>query len=670
MNKPQPTPNPAPADLADMLRRASTHHQRGQLREAETLYRDIIAAQPDHFDALHLYGVLMHQRGQQAEALRLIGQALAANARSGPAHSNRGLVLAVLERHDEALASYDAAIALKPDYAEALNNRGNTLRALRRTDEALASFERALALRPGYPQALNNRGNALIELGRFAQALASYDQALALRPDYIDALINRAGALRRLDRPADALASYAGALAIDGKRVDALIGQGNLLHALGRFAEALASFERVLAIRPDYAEILNNRGNALWCLRRPAEALMSYDAALALKPDYPQAHNNRGNALLDLNRPADALASFDAALARKPDYADALVNRGNALGSLNRAAEALASFERAISIDPDLAEAHWNKGLLCLSLGDFAAGWRGYEWRHRRADAVPRDFAQPQWRGEDLRGKTILLHAEQGFGDTIQFVRYLPMVAGLGGKIILEVPDSLMPLLGAVEGVAALVSRADALPGFDLHCPLLSLPLAFGTTLTTIPAPAQYLRVPTERIEKWRARLTGAAAPRIGLVWSGKPTHMNDHNRSIALARLAPLLAVPGCQFVSLQREYREADLATLDNFPALLRLEHELADFADTAAAVAQLDLVIAVDSAVAHLAGAMGKPVWILLPRVPDWRWMLDREDTPWYPSARLFRQPAIDDWDSAIARLAGELAGIAKTGRAASR
>ena len=383
-----------------------------------------------------------------------------------------------------------------------------------------------------------------------------------------------------------------------------------------------------------------------------------------------QIHNNRGNALLDLNRLNEALASFDAALARIPNYAAALVNRGNALRSLHRAEEALASFERAIAIEPELAEAHWNKGLLCLSLGDFEAGWRGYEWRWRRDNAPSREFAQPQWRGEDLHGKTILLHAEQGFGDTIQFLRYVPMVAGLGAKIILELPDSLVPLLDTIDGVVAIVSRDQAHPPFDLHCPLLSLAVTFGTTLATIPAPLPNLRAPAERIEKWRARLPRNEAHRIGIVWSGKPTHNNDHNRSIALARLAPLLSMPGFKFISLQSEIRDADLPLLAKLPALLRLEEEIADFADTAAVIAELDLVIAVDTAVAHLAGSLGKPVWILLPYVLDWRWMLDREDSPWYPSARLFRQTVIGDWDSVIARLGQELARAAKTDCAAAR
>ncbi|MEI9804783.1 MAG: tetratricopeptide repeat protein, partial [Pseudolabrys sp.] len=585
---------PQTIDAAGTLRRALALHQRGQLADAEKLYGEVLAAQPDSFDALHLCGVLRHQRGEHAQALALIARALKSNARSAAAHSNYGNVLSMLNRHDEALASFDRAVALTPDYPEALNSRGNTLVRLGRTEDALADYAKAIALKP-----------------RFAEAL---------------------------------------------------LGQGNVLYALGHFAEALANYDAVLAIAPNVAEIHNNCGNALWSLKRPLDALARYDAALALKSEYAEAHNNRGNALLDLNRTAEALTSFEQALRLKPDYPDALVNRGTALGELRREDAALASFDRAIALTPRLAEAHWNKALLLLSRGDFEAGLPDYEWRWQRPGAQARNFAQPQWCGEDITGRTILLHAEQGFGDTLQFVRYVPIVASRGARIILEAPDALRPLLSGTEGVASLVGCGAPLPPFDWHCPLLSLPLAFGTTLATIPAAVPYLHAPAGRAVAPRALLPHTGNPRVGIAWSGKPSHNNDHNRSIALTRLAPLLQTPGIGFVSLQRDLRDADRAALADFPGLTQLDEALVDFADTAAVMAQLDLVIAVDTAVAHLAGALGRPLWVLLPHVPDWRWLLDRDDSPWYPSARLFRQPVAGDWDSVIARLSGELTQIA--------
>jgi tetratricopeptide (TPR) repeat protein len=654
---------PEQFDASGILRRAVALHREGRLQEAEPLYRQVLTRQPDNFDALHLCGVLQHQLGQPAEALKLIGRALRVNARSAPAYSNQGSVLAALGQTREALESYERALTLKPDYPEALNNRGNALRALRRHEEALASFDRALAVRPAYAEAHHNRGDTLFDLGRFDEALKSYTEALVCKPAHVAAAIGRAECLRRLGRPMEALAAFDAALTIKRDCLEALIGKGNIHYDLGVYAEAVAQYDLALAIRPDFAELHNNRGNALRQLGRPHEALASFDRAIALKPRYAEAHANRAIVHLRLNCAAQALADCDRAISLKSDYSYGWVNRANALQDLGRYTEAIASLDRAIALDPELAEAHWNKALAHLTLGEFEAGWQGYEWRWRRHGGPERrDFSQPLWRGEPLEGKTILLHAEQGFGDTIQFVRYVPLVAARGGRVVVEVPDSLKPLVESMSERAAVVGRSDSLPPFDVHCPLMSLPLALGTTLATIPAVMPYLRAPPERLEIWRTRLPPQPGLRVGLVWSGKPTHRNDHNRSLAFEQLAPLFAVEGVQFVSLQREYRVADLPALDACPALRRLDEALLDFADTAAVIEQLDLVISVDTAVAHLTGALGKPVWILLPAVPDWRWLLEREDSPWYPTARLFRQPQLGGWDSVITRLQQALSAFA--------
>jgi tetratricopeptide (TPR) repeat protein len=481
-----------------------------------------------------------------------------------------------------------------------------------------------------------------------------------LVPTNVSALSLHGRLLRALKRNEQAILSFNRALSLRRDDADDLVGRGNAHYELKSYPAALADYERALTLRPDAPQLHNNRGNALCELCRLTEALESFDRTLALDPDYAEAHNHRGNVLLKLNDMHGALSAYDRALALKPDFTDALVNRGNALDYLGRTDEALASFDRAIAADPQLAEAQWNKALVCLALGDFARGFAGYEWRWRRRNAEGvRDFTQPLWRGEDLTGKTILLHAEQGFGDTIQFVRYMPMVAAKAARVILELPDSLRPLTGAMEAAAAFTRRGDPLPVFDVHCPLMSLPLAFGTTLETVPATAPYLRAPAERVERLRPRLPAESRPRIGLVWSGKPTHKNDHNRTIPLAALAPVLDLDNLAFVSLQCEYRDSDVPELERRSNLMRLEDALTDFADTAAAISELDLVIAVDTAVAHLAGALGKPVWILLSHVHDWRWLRSRNTSPWYPTARLFRQSAPGDWTEAIARVAEELA-----------
>ena len=666
----RPQRKPATLDLQEALRCALALHRGGQLAEAEDAYQAVLAAAPDNFDALHLCGVLKHQRGQPAEALGLIARALATNSRSAAALSNHGIVLTALDRLEEAVVSYDKAVAINPDYAEAFNNRGNALGVLRRLNEAIASYDRALALRPHYLEAQSNRASCLRLLGQNEEALAAYNKAVVLAPDNAELLNYRGSTLRDLQRPAEAIASFDRAIALKPDYVEALIGRGNAMQELQRNAEALADFDRAIAIKPDFAEAYSNRGNVLRDLNRREKALASFAQAIALKPGYDGAYNNRGNVLLDLNRHADALADYDRAIELAPDNTDALVNRSNALTNLGRFAEALESCERAIALKLDLAEAHWNKALTSLLLGDFERGWPAYEWRWRRnAESGHRDFSQPLWLGEQpLRGKTILLHAEQGFGDAIQFVRYVPLVAAEGARVILEVPNGLKPMLTGFNGVSTLVGRNESLPAFDVHCPLLSLPLAFKTTLAGIPASIPYLHAPPERVAAWRERLPPEGGLRVGVAWSGKPTHKNDHNRTIALSRLAPLLAQEGCEFICLQNEFRDADRPLLARLPQLRCPGEAFVDFADTASVMASLDLVITVDTAIAHLAGALGKPVWILLSHVLDWRWLVGREDSPWYPTARLFRQPMNGDWEGVIGRVQPALAALAQAARPA--
>jgi tetratricopeptide (TPR) repeat protein len=518
---------------------------------------------------------------------------------------------------------------------------------------------RAPLPKPGVQQALQ-QAVTLHQQGRFDDAERLYQGILTGTPGNFDALHLLGVLMHQRGRSAEALNLIAQALETGTKSADALLNHGNVLFAMRRFAEALSDYERALALRPDDAELLSNRANTLCELNRPGDALASFDRALARRPNDPDILNNRGNALLQLNRAAEALASYDRALAIRPHDAQTLINRGNALTDLRRPDQALASYDRAIAIAPDHAEAHWNKSLILLAQGDFARGFAEYEWRRRRDGATDkRDFSQPLWLGEEgIAGRTILLHAEQGYGDTIQFVRYAPLLAARGAKVVLEVQASLRPLLSGLPGVSAITGRGEPLPPFDLHCPLMSLPLAFKTELATVPTGVPYLHAPHDRLAQWRSRLPAGKPLRVGLAWSGSPTHKNDHNRSIALSRLAPLCANDRVQFVSLQRDVREADAATLRKLSHVFAPGEALRDFADTAAVIALLDLVISVDTGVAHLAGALGKPVWILLPFMGEWRWLSDRDDSPWYPSARLFRQPKVDDWESVVARVQSEL------------
>jgi hypothetical protein len=437
---------------------------------------------------------------------------------------------------------------------------------------------------------------------------------------------------------------------------------GVTLQDQGKPVEAIAAYRQAIRIKPDYAEAFKNLGDALREQKRLDEALASYEQALALAPSHAEALYNRGNVLQELRRPEEALASYDRALACKPDYVEACNNRGNALRELKRLDEALASYQSALALRHDYAPAHWNEAIWRLLMADFERGWEKYEWRWELADELwgfgsRPTFAQPAWDGSgDIAGKTILLHAEQGYGDTIQFCRYVPLVAQKGANVILAVQPPLERLLSRFGG-AQTVAHGEEEPAFDLHCPLMSLPRAFHTRLETIPPPVPP-SVPPELTKAWEARLRRPGTPRVGIAWSGRPSHKNDHNRSIPLRAMLGLLDLP-IEVVSLQKEVRGEDQDILDAHAAgITHFGPALTDFLETAALVASMDVVITVDTAVAHLACTLGRPTWILLPFIPDWRWLLERKDSPWYPTARLFRQPGIADWDSVMQEVVGGL------------
>jgi tetratricopeptide (TPR) repeat protein len=633
-------------------------HQQGLLEQALAAYEQVVQLQPGHFDALHHIGILAWQAGAYGMAEQFLQAALAVDAQVSSAHGNLGNVLKAAGRHEDALASYARALALDEANADAHYNRANTLRALGRFEEALAGYDRAVALQPDDAQAWNNRAVVLETLGRYDAALDSLDAVLARNPAHAEAHDNRGNVLARLGRFEEALASHARALALDDSNANAHYNLGNTLLELGRHEAALASYDRALALQAGDAQMWNNRAVALEALGRFEQALDSLDAALTRNPAHAEAHNNRGNVLARLRRQQAALDSFARALACRPHYAGAFVNRSKVLKELGLLDAAQADLERAIALEPELADARLNLGLLALLRGRLAQGWQGFE---SRGKAERRRFDRPLWLGEEpLAGRTILLWAEQGLGDTLQFCRYVEHVAARGASVILEVQAPLVELLRSLPGVTRVLARGDALPGFDLHCPLLSLPLAFGTKLATIPASPAYLAADPAREQAWRDRLGPAGKLRVGLAWSGNPVHQNDHNRSIAFEQFARLLG-PHCEFVSLQKEYRDDDAAALEHSPVRDFSAH-LADFSDTAALCASLDLIITVDTSIAHLAGALGKPVWILLSDAVDWRWLLERSDSPWYPSARLVRQHIGGDWSAVLARVRTDLDALA--------
>lgn len=560
-----------------------------------------------------------------------------------------------------------AAVQSKPfNIAQALQE-AVSLHQQGRLREAEKLYTRALKSAPDNFDALHLLGLVKAQSGQMGEAYRLMSAALKINPKAPDALINLANVLHALKRDAEALDCLDKALAMRPDDLEALLYRGNALSALNRSREALTCFDAVLTCSPGRGDALLNRGSAFATLGQHAQALADFDALLAQVPNHAEALYNRGTALLDLGRHAEALAAFDRTLALASKHIRAWNNRGRALQTLNRHGEAVVSFEKAITIDKDYADAHSNLALSLLTLGELRRGFTEYEWRWRRGGMsdARRSYRGRLWLGEfPLGNRTILLPAEQGLGDTIQFVRYAPLIARAGAKVVLEVQPELKTLLGHVDGIASCHARGETLPSYDVYCPLGSAPLALRTEPTSIPADIPYLRTDDAHIAKWRPAIEVLPGKRVAIAWAGHARHPNDRNRSIDFNLLEPLLAVDRVSFISIQRELREDDAALLGRRHNVTHLGADLDDMADTAAVIALADLTVAVDTSVVHLAGAMGREVWVLLPFSPDWRWTLTGARSPWYPQARLFRQPAPGDWPSVIAATRDALLQIAKT------
>jgi tetratricopeptide (TPR) repeat protein len=646
-----------------LCNQAIEFHQRGNLVQAERLYLDILAAEPSNFVACHLLGVVRHQQGRDVEALELIGAALKINPDAAEALSNYGFVLKALGRFKEALASFDRAIAVNGNFAEAWNNRGIVLLDLERFDDALRSCDKSLEINSNYAEAWNNRGLALRQLSRLGAALSSYDKALAVRPDFPEALNNRGVTLLDLHRPEDALVSFDKALAIKPDFADALNNRGTILQNQMRFEEALACYDRALTIKPGFVDALNNRGAILQYQMCFEEALACYDQALTIKPNFADALNNRGAILQNQMRLEEALACCDQALMIKPDFADALNNRGAILQNLKRFEEARQSFDNAIAVDPSHTQAHLNKGLGALLMQQFDVGWQLFERREKgRASVRSRTYPQPVWTGaQDINGKILFLYAEEGLGDTIQFYRYAALAQARGARVILSIQDVLIRLVKVgCPGIEIIGFQASP-EHIDFHNQLLSMPLAFGTDGNNIPAKNPYLWAEPDRVRTWANKI-GCNGFRIGISWQGNKRLTADVGRSFPLRHFERLSKTPNVRLISLQKN---AGVEQLLNMPFGMKVETFSGEFdigsdafIDTAAMMENLDLIITSDTAVAHLAGALGRPVWVALKYVPDWRWFLDRTDSPWYPTMRLFRQTSMGDWEGVFIEIQEQL------------
>jgi len=616
------------------LQAALAQYRAGNPLDAEKLCRQVLSREPNNVDALNLLGGCLYKTEKLSEAIDVYQRIAALKPNLPEVHNNLGGCLQRNGRLADAIAAFKTAIKLKPDFSVAKSNLaaayfewGNALSAKGQTDEAVAAFQSVIRLKPDLAESYNNLGAALKDAGRVDEAAAALRQAIRLKPDLADAHNNL----------------------------------GNALREKGQVDEAIAAHQQAIRLKPDYPEAHNNLGNALGAKGQLDEAIAAYRQAIRLKPDYAGAHSNLGNALGDIGQLEEAIASQRQAVRLKPDFAEGHYNLGNALKEMGQVDEAIISYRQALALNPNSPEAHLGLALSLLARGDLGRGLGEYEWRWKSKDfpSPRRNFAEPQWDGSPLEGRTFLLHAEQGFGDAIHFIRYLPMVEQMGGRIVIECPTELQRLFQTIAGRCEIVIRGQPLPPFDLHCPILSLPFALKSTLESIPAEVPYLFPDPELLESWRKRLGDSAAGlKVALAWAGNPIVKGDQTRSMSLDRLAALSEARGATFYSLQKG---AAARQADQPPAgmpLVNLAPELHDFADTAAAMCLMDLVITTDTSVAHLAGALGRPVWVMLRFMPDWRWFLDREDSPWYPTMRLFRQTTPGDWSGVVQRIAMQL------------
>lgn len=563
-------------------------------------------------------------------------------------------------------AAYDHLLRHAPRYAAALQMHGVVLSQMGRHEQAVGQLERAARCRPDDAAIHHNLGKALESAGRDEDATRAYAGAVRLRPDFAPAHANLGHLHKRAGRLSQALACYERALALAPRDAQVLNNKGNVHGTLAQWAQAEDCLRRAVRLQPEYAEAHSNLGIVLAARQRYDEALACYERAIALSPDTAEFHLNRGNALAERGETEAAITAYRRASELAPDKGAALSSLGNAHLALGRVEAAAECYDRALALEPDDAGIHFNRALLWLLTGDYARGWPEYEWGLAPGQEVRqplRRFTQPRWQGEGFQGETLLVYAEQGVGDTLQFLRFLPATQDRGGKVLVECQPGLKPLIeraGLAQQVVERTQDGHIPAAFDRYVPLMSLPGILGTPADGIPAPIPYLRPDPARAAAWHERLADAPGLKIGLVWAGNPEHGNDRNRSCRLARLTPLFDLPGVSWHALQKGRAAEQLAEQGH--AVTDWAPHLHDWDETAAAIDNLDLVISVDSAVAHLSGALGTPVWILLPFAPDWRWGLERTSSPWYPSARLFRQPAPGAWDQVAGRVADALSGPA--------
>ncbi len=666
--------SPQKLGLKEAFGLALEAHKAGRLGQAESLYRQILKSVPEHPGSLNYLGLIRHRQGATADAIALMRRSVALAPNNPPMLNNLGTVLLDDGDLDGAAEMFEEATNLDPNYVAAWYNWGNLLRRLERAGEAEFAYRRVIALKPDHAAALNNLGVVLQDQGRPDEAEAAYRQALAIHPHYVEALSNLSNALKEQGHNEEALTAAETAIAQDQNHAAAHNNRSVALTALARYQEAEDAARRALALAPEDPSVHANLGVALLEQDQLDQAESHFQSALAIKPDFIQAINNLGNVFKARSNLGDAEQCYRTALALNDNYAEAHHNLGNCLREEGRLAEAEAAYARALEIDPEHAEARGSLAMLQLLTGRFAEGWEGYEVRHRMkmmAGKITRPPTIPRWDGSPLDGASILLQAEQGLGDTLQFARYASLVEARGGRVVLCVQKPLKPLLQGLASRCHVITSEEEVPEVACYAPLMSLPKIFATRLETVPDTVPYLAPDPTLVETWRTKLDAAVEPRedairIGIAWQGNPRFPRDASRSIPLSAFEPLGELANVRLISLQKGHGSEQLVEQAASMPIATLGPNVDDtagaFMDSAAVMQHLDLVIASDSAVCHLAGALGRPVWTLLAHVPDWRWLLLREDSPWYPTMRIFRQQRAGDWAGVMTEVAAAVATLA--------
>jgi len=615
-----------PVSIHERHQEALSLQKAGNLLEAERRYREILADDPDHADSLQFLGVIAYQVGRHEEAVDCISKAIALGGAKANYHSNLGLAYQALQRLDDAASCFEHALKLKPSSAVAYNNLGAVRLEQGRPEDAAYCFRQSRRLNEKDPETYNNLGKSLRGQGKVDQAIEQFQKAIEIAPDFVEAHCRLGAALR------------------DQNRLD----------------EAIAEFQQALELAPDNVDALNSLGAALTKADKPDQAESHLRRAIEIKPDSASALSNLGITLMEQGRLNEAQDALEQSLRIKPDFAAAKSNLGTVCLQQGKIAEAIETLEDALRIRPDDVDAHWNRSLALLATGDFPQGWLEYEWRWLKP-GKRRSMPRPLWDDRPLEAKTILLHAEQGLGDTIQFVRYARLVAARGGKVMLACQKPLVPLLSQCPEIDQVVAQERELPVFDVHAPLMSLPSIFKTTIETVPAATPYLHADPELVEMWKEALAGSGTFNVGIAWQGNSKYRGDRTRSIPLRHFAAIAQVEGVRLFSLQKgdgteqldEFtHDHDVVTFDD------MDQQTGAFMDTAAIMKNLDLVITSDTVIPHLAGGLGVNVWMAVSTSSDWRWMLEREDSPWYPTMRIFRQRERGNWDEVFDRISHEL------------